>query len=230
MDLRTYDITLTGETPLLMHWDNIEWSDGMDAWGKDPRNKKFSKPGDDRTPQWRWIGSMYHDGTHVAVPQDNVMRALMEGGSMVLVPGGRSGKTFKSQTQSGLLLTSPYLTLTVNGHQVPFEPFKRLVNDTSVSFADHMALAKQHGFELFVKRVRVGQSKHVRTRPLFQDWTLTGTMQVLDEQLTTDVLKDVLTYAGIYKGLCEWRPGGRTPGPLGRFKAHIELVASVKAA
>jgi hypothetical protein len=112
--MRTYNVTITGVTPLLMHQDNIEWSDRMDAWKNDPKNKKSGKAGDDRSPAYRWIGSTYHDGTHVALPADNIMRCLMEGGAMVLVPGGRNGKTFKAQTQSGIVLAEAFWRLEQN--------------------------------------------------------------------------------------------------------------------
>ena len=29
--MRKYQVTITGSTPLLMHWDNIEWADEMKA-------------------------------------------------------------------------------------------------------------------------------------------------------------------------------------------------------
>src|SRR5690606_31225901 len=89
--MRTYQVTITGKTPLLMHWDNIEWADRMAAWKDDPKNQKLSKAGEDRTPAWRWIGSMYHDDDKVSMPSDNLMRCFMEGGAMVPVPGGKSG-------------------------------------------------------------------------------------------------------------------------------------------
>ena len=103
--MRKYEVTLTGTTPLLMHWDNIEWADQMDAWKNDPANRKDSRAGDDRSPAWRWIGSCYHDGKHITIPSDNLMRSMMEGGAMVPVPGGKNGKTFKAQTQSGMMVS-----------------------------------------------------------------------------------------------------------------------------
>lgn len=229
MNLRTYAVTLTGETDLLMHWDNIEWSDAMEGWKNDPKNKKFSKAGDDRTPAWRWIGAMYHDGEAVTIPQDNLMRAFMEGGAMVLVPGGRSGKTFKAQTQSGMMVAEPHWRLSVGSKGIPFSPFRALVGNEA-DFSKHQALARKHGFELFIKRAKIGASKHVRVRPMFRDWSVSGHIQVLDAQITTEVLTDVLTMAGIYKGLGEWRPGSKTPGPWGRFKAAVEQVSSIAAA
>jgi hypothetical protein len=38
--MRHYNVTITGKTPLLMHHDNIEWADQMDANGAINRRYK----------------------------------------------------------------------------------------------------------------------------------------------------------------------------------------------
>lgn len=219
----TYNVTLTGKTAMIHHYDNIEWSDEMEAWIADPANRKGSKKGDDRSPAHRWLGSLYHDGTVVAVPQDNIMRCLMEGGAMVPVPGGRSGKTFKSQTQSGMLVGEPYWPMSVPGpsapRHIPVAPILSLEKEGD--FSVHKEAANKLGFELFVKRAKIGQGKHVRVRPLFSQWSVSGTIVVWDDQITKSVLADIVKYAGLYKGLGDWRPGGKTPGPYGTFTATI---------
>lgn len=217
--MRTYQVTLTGKTPLLMHADNIEWADAMEAWKNDPENKKHSRAGDDRTPAFRWLGCLYHDGERLAIPSDNLMRCLMEGGAMVLVPGGRSGKTFKAQTQSGAMVGEPFWTLYIGGKEVPVETLLAL--EAERDFAKHQAAVSKMGFGLFVKRAKVGSSKHIRVRPRFDRWSAVGTLNVLDDQLTEGVVADILRYAGQYKGLGDWRPSGRTPGPHGMFTAEI---------
>lgn len=217
--MQTYHVTITGLTPLLMHWDNIQWADDMEAWKNDPGNKKNSRAGDDRTPAWRWIGSVYNDGANVVIPSDNLARAMMEGGAMVLVPGGRSGKTFKAQSQSGIRTLEESWALTVNGNAIDYADIDALrqVSD----FKEHIAAARRLGFDLFVKRAKVGASKHIRVRPRFDQWAASGEVAVLDEQITHGVLSDILSYAGKYKGLGDWRPGGRTPGSYGMFTAEV---------
>jgi hypothetical protein len=218
--MRNYEVAITGKTPLLMHWDNIEWADQMDKWKNDPKNKKNSKAGDDRTPAFRWIGSVYHDGNVVAMPSDNLMRCLMEGGAMVPVPGGRSGKTFKAQTQSGMLVGEPFWTFLARRKEIPFAKVSALTNE--LHFDAHQKFAADHGFILLVKRARIGQSKHIRVRPRFDEWSTSGTLNVWDDQITTDILQSIFEYAGRYKGLGDWRPGGKTPGPYGTFTAEIK--------
>lgn len=218
--MRTYEVELTGKTPLLMHHDNIEWADFMDAWKNDPANKKSSKAGDDRSPAWRWIGCCYHDAEHLAIPQANIMRCLMEGGAMVPVPGGKSGKTFKSQTQSGMMSVEPEWKLYVGGQTIAWSDIESLANVEK--FSEHKEMALALGFDLMVKRAKVGSSKHIRVRPSFRPgWVVRGNLAVWDEQITADALKSILDYAGDYKGLGDWRPGGRTPGPYGTFTAKI---------
>ena len=53
---------------------------------------------------------------------------------------------------------------------------------------------------------------------------MTGTLQVWDEMLTERVLRDVWTHAGVYRGLCDWRPGSKTPGQFGTFDVKLEKL------
>lgn len=220
--MRRYAITISGQTPLLMHWDNIEWADRLDEWKNDPGNKKNSKAGDDRSPAWRWVGSMYHDGAHVAVPNDNLMRCLMEGGAMVPVPGGKSGKTFKAQTQSGMMVAEPFWPVLIEGAAVPMSAINPLLKVDD--FGKHKEAVSALGFRLHVKRAKIGASKHIRVRPCFDRWEVRGTVSVWDDQITERVLADILRYAGQYKGLGDWRPGGKTPGSFGMFEAAVKEV------
>lgn len=222
MAMQAYSVTLTGTQPFLMHSDNIEWADEMERWKNDPAHKKISRAGDDRSPAHRWIGCLYQDGGQVVLPADNLMRCLMEGGAQVPVPGGRSGKTFKAQTQSGMMSETPFWSFQVDGHPLPMSEILPLVDETD--FEVHKRKAAELGFSLFIRRARIGTAKHVRVRPRFDRWSASGRLLVWDEQLTPAVVNDILTYAGRFKGLGDWRPGGRTPGPFGTFTAEIQPV------
>lgn len=222
MATKTFAVTLTGKTPILMHSDNIEWADQMAAWKDSAANKKGSKAGDDRSPAWRWIGALYHDDEQIVIPSDNIARCLMEGGAMVPVPGGKNGKTFKAQTQSGMMTGEAEWPLLVNGKPIPVKKLLGLTKEQD--FARHKTVASELGFSLHVKRAKIGSSKHVRVRPRFDKWSTFGTLVVTDDQITKAALVEILDYAGRYKGLCDWRPGGRTPGPWGMFSAEVKEV------
>lgn len=220
--MRQYEVTISGLTALLMHWDNIEWADEMSAWKDDPKNKKLSRAGDDRTPAFRWLGSTYNDGQRITIPTENIARSLMEGGASVPVPGARGNKTFKAQTQSGMMVNGPDWPLLVAGREIPWSEINPLLAEHD--FNVHKQTALRLGFELSVKRAAVGTSKHIRVRPKFREWAAVGTLSVWDDQITEQVLQDILHYSGTYKGLGDWRPGGKTPGPHGMFKADIRRI------
>lgn len=224
MLVRVYDIEIIGQQPLLMHADDIEWADKMEEWKNDKDNKKKSKAGDDRTPSYRWVGYVYLDAGKVVIPTENIMRAMMEGAAMVPVPGGRSGKTFKAQSQSGILPVGAGWPLIIDGEELAFGKIEKLKGIET--FADHVAAVQELGFRLLVKRARIGQQKHIRVRPMFVDWSARGSVMVQDDQITESVLADILSCAGTYKGLGDWRPGSKTPGTYGTFASKVTLAKS----
>lgn len=215
--MKTYKVKITGTMPLLMHADNIEWADAMEEWKNDPKNKKTSKAGDDRTPPWRWIGCLNHDGKVVTIPSEYIMRCIMGGAAEV--PTGKGKKTFKAQSQSGILCSDFHWPLHIKDKPIGMDDVNSL-RDLE-TFKEHMEAAKMLGFTLFVKRAKIGNSKHIRVRPRFDDWSIQGDLMVTDEQITKVVLGQILEIAGRLKGIGDWRPGAPTPGPFGMFTAEF---------
>lgn len=219
--MRSYLVQLEGVTPLLMHRDNLEFKAIVEKWQRDPANRDKSVPGDDRSPAWGWIGSLYHDGKHVALPTDCVMASCMGAGAEVKAPRGK--KSLKAQTQSGMAFAEPFLDFNTNGgRRVAMTDITTL--QQSGEFDQHTTKARELGFGLDIRRARIGTSKHVRVRPVFDTWHASGTLNVWDDVLTEDQLKTVFYLAGDKYGLLEWRPSGRRPGPFGRFRAELKAV------
>jgi len=221
-DMKQYSITLTGQTPILMHSDNIPGAERLAKWRKDPANKKISQAGDDRTPAWTWTTYVYHDGHEIGIPSDNLMTMLREGGAKVT----RSGKsTFKKETQAGIIMDQQQFRLLVNGKPISIEPIRALVGNND--FSAHLDLAESLGFELLVKRAAIGRAKHIRVRPMFREWVAVGSMTVLNEEqsgLTSDILQTIWTQAGAFVGICDWRPSSGASGTFGRFTATVEAM------
>lgn len=225
MDIsRTYQITLIGESSLLMHHDNLKWQEAIDAYRMAPENKKSGIAGDDRSPAWSWIGYLYVDADRIVIPADNLMKMLSEGGNNCPTGSKQGKKTFKAMTQSGILVDQIAWPVEVDGKTILFSEIKKL--ESEKDFVKHEALAKKLGFELFVKRAKIGQAKHVRVRPRFaKGWVAAGTVTVFEQKITTEVLKNILTYAGRYQGMLDWRPGSpKSPGNFGKFRAEVMEV------
>ena len=217
--MKKYNVEMTGLTPLLMHHDNVAFSEKIKSWQKDPANKGNSVAGDDRSPAWTWIGYAYHDGRELGMPSDNLMTMLREGGAKVIKKGK---ETYKKYTQSGVMLDQQQFQLLIGGQPVPVEPLKELIGNNE--FPEHLDAAEGMGFELLVKRAVVGRAKHVRVRPMFREWRLVGSLTVLDEEqsgLSKEVLQQVFDISGALCGLGDWRPSSGASGTFGRFETKL---------
>ena len=223
MTLTKYQVTLNGKTPLLLHNDNRVFAENASAWQKAAENRNISVAGDDRSPAWLWIGYTYHDESWLGINSDNLMTMLREGGAKVKLKGK---ETYKKLTQSAIIIDDFLWPIEAHGKMVSWPEFAQL--EDNLNFADHLQFARDHGFELFVKPAKVGQNKHVRVRPRFDDWSLSGTISVLDEEitgLTQVVLEEILRAAGLFCGLCDWRPSSpRASGRFGTFTTEIERL------
>jgi hypothetical protein len=219
---RTFAVKLTGVTDLLMHKDNIDWSERTQKWQKDPANKKFSVAGDDRSPGWTWIGCLYQNRGVVVMDSDNIMAMLREGGKQCPKPKGKGN--MQKETQSGIVCNEIGWPVLIKGKKISTESIMGLKNE--IDFEKHIHAAEALGFELFVKRARIEKKKHVRVRPRFSNWSMSGTLTVVDDQISENILKDILKFGGAYSGLGDWRPAGYPlkPGPFGRFEAEVEMI------
>ncbi len=215
-----YRFGLEGISPLIMHWDNIEWADRIEEERSriKKENKGKFKAGDDRCPPDTWKGYTYHDGEHIAIPNDNLRSSLMRAAAKIELKGL---ETFKRLSQSAILFDDLFIPLQVAGRRVKIAD----VLAVDGTFTEQAAAVRVFGFQLFAKRAAVGQAKHVRVRPRFDQWALTGTFTVVDDQVTTEILKEMWRITGLHVGLCDWRPGSaRSPGPYGRFTTSLATV------
>jgi hypothetical protein len=210
---------LTGLTALLQHNDDVEASDTLDAWRKDTKNKGISKAGDDRSPAWTWQTYLYHDGKNVSIPSANLMVALRSAGAQMIL---KKQKTFKEISQSGMGILAEYLEFRCgeNGRHVAIADVHALREET---FAAQSEGARELDFRLFVKRAKIGQSKHVRVRPRFDQWSVRGELLVVAQELTFDAVSKLFELSGRV-GLCDWRPGCKTPGPFGMFTSKLKRL------
>ena len=220
-----YQVTLKGLTPLLLHSDNLAYSEKIKVWQKDPANKELSLAGDDRAPAWIWLGYLYHDRRHIGIPADNLMTMLREGGCKVV---NRGKETYKKQTQAGIMIDQQQWPLLIGGKTVPVEGLNALIGNSD--FSKHLEAAEALGFELLVKRAKIGSAKHVRVRPLFREWTVTGSLTVIDSELSglsKPILQRILDVAGALVGLGDWRPSSpKSSGTFGKFEAEVKLMKS----
>lgn len=215
--MQTYNWTLTGITSLLMHNNNIEERDRVEALRK---RMKGGKAGDDRSPPESWKGYLYtsEETGNVCVPSENLLACLLGAGSKVKVGGKETLKTHSQRVGFDRL----DYDLLVNGKTVA----KSAVDSIAGEFTEHSDSCRKLGFRLHVKPCSVGTSKHIRVRPMFTGWSVSGSFEIEDEDATIlglTALRDLFTAAGRLVGIGDWRPGApKRPGQYGRFTAQIE--------
>ena len=214
MAMEKFHVKMTGLTPILMHFDNIEAQDAEQA-----RGKSGGKAGDDRHPADRWKTYLYLSDKEVVMPSQNVLASLLKVGSSISI-GGK--KTLKAASQ-GVLFDDIYLTFRTGAN---LKPVKRGdVEAIEGDFNEQRRGARGLGFDVQVAPVRVNGKRHIRTRPMFSMWSVEGDFTIGDVDLTLPRLKEMFSLAGIKAGLGDWRPGSPSkPGPYGRFSAEVKAA------
>ena len=215
---RRYTFRLEGLSPLIMHWDNLDWADEIEAkrTAIKERDKSNFSAGDDRCPPHTWKGYAYNDGEVLVVPTDNLRTCLMKAGAKITF---KNRETYKKIIPSAVLFEDLNAAFFNRGKQVRVPDIEAITG----TYAEQAKAVLDLGFRLLAKRASVGQSKHVRVRPLFSDWSVEGQILVVDDTITKDCVERIFETAGLRIGLCDWRPDApKSPGPYGRFRVTIK--------
>lgn len=172
---------LTGTKPLLM-------KNGMMASPLHPLaqelsalTKKRNKTVDDyrAIAEVEYKGALYWDDiVGPFIPADNVFRSFIKG-------GGRH--KLGSTIERSLFIVEDVLKLRYDGPRT----IDGLLEDGRFR---HEAI------------VKVGQSKTLRTRPQFPEWSLEAVFELDEDELDLHALMTPLKDAGKYVGLGDWRP------------------------
>lgn len=216
--MKQYSFTLTGITPFLMHSNNIEARDAIEAERKKLKN---SKAGDDRYPAHSWKAYLYFsDDGEVCVPTENLLACLLHAGAKIPL---KKMETLKQHTQR-LAFDAVDYAMAVGGEYITQEEIAAIDGE----FKEHSTQARELGFRLLVKPCTVGTKSHVRVRPCFANWEISGVFGVAVEDQSLfplSTLQDLWSTAGRLSGLGDWRPSApKRPGQYGRFEAVIKAL------
>ncbi len=135
---------------------------------------------------------------------------------------GRGRKqSIKEEVATGIFFAEPSFPLLVG-------PQRKLISIADIEaikdkeFVDQRAAVRAMGFDVDVRRATVGRAKHVRTRPRFDQWAVDGSVLVnTTGNITLSVVNELFSIAGMLRGIGDWRPCSKKPGPFGTFTAEI---------
>lgn len=214
-----YKFEITGITPIILHNNDIEARDHIESVRK---RMKGGKAGDDRSPPESWKGYLYtsEETGNVCIPAENLLACMLGGGSKVKVGGKETLKTHSQRIGFDRL----DYDLKVGGKTIAKSDTDAITGE----FGEHAAAARSLGFRLHVKSASVGTSKHIRVRPIFSNWSVSGSFEIEQDDanvLGLTALRDLFTACGRLVGLGDWRPSSpKKPGQYGRFTAVVERV------
>lgn len=186
-------LTLTGTAPLLMH--NVRLANPMDPIARQMKaiSGKRKKTDQDHADlaDLEWVGGLYWDAeVGPYLPGANIEKSIVEGGRIT-----KQGK----QIERGLFVVDNVCPLIYSGPRA-LDALKADANFRS-------ALA-----------VKVGQSRVIRTRPMFTQWAVEADATVDPGLLSLDVLQGICDDAGSMAGIGDYRPR------YGRYDVRIEAM------
>jgi len=178
--MRTLNVKIEGIAPLIMH--SVRTANPLDPITKKMKeiSGKRSKTEADFTSLARleWKAGLYVNADNrIIVPDINVERTIWEGAKQ-----DKNGKKFLS---SFMVTQSPMLQYTG-----PNDP-EKLIED---------------GNFWFTVPVVVNRNRVMRTRPIFNDWSLEFECHYNESVLNQSEIETAIRKAGELVGLCDWRP------------------------
>lgn len=186
--MKTLIFKIVGETPLVMHSGDL--ADPLNPivrqMAQVSAKRKKVDADHEELARLEWYGSLYIKEGKIIVPGANLEAMLLGRG------GAARSQRMGPQARAGLFVPDDAV-LEYDGPQELDE------------------LWKDENFRLRVK-ARIGASSVIRTRPKFDNWSLTFRVLYDPDILNEDTIKEWMEIASFQVGLGDWRPR------YGRFK------------
>lgn len=182
------EFKIQGISPLIMH--NGQLADPLNPFSKQLKEitgkRKKTDADHEAMSKIEWFGGLYvNDDKRPVVPGTNIEAMLIEAGKKV-----RMGDAFKA----GVICDGDW-PVDYDGPKAAEE----LWNKAGGKFTDRRGCV-------------VGQSRVMRTRPIFRKWGLAFTINFLPDLLNLKDVRQAVTTAGRIIGLCDYTP------KFGRFE------------
>ncbi len=190
--LSEMSVKVTGTSPLLMHSTRgMDTSDPLVRDLKALTSKHAKKKTDEdllEIQRLEFVLGLYHDGKTPILPADMVLAGVRD---------GAKAQRLGSEVTRSVFMGVEAVPLEYSGPK------------------DVKALWKDRRF-VDVRSVKVGQSRVMRTRPVFNEWAASFVLSFDEDHLDRDALQRAVRTAGERVGFGDYRPR------YGRF--NVEFV------
>lgn len=195
---------LIGETPLLTH--NNRLANPLDIYSQE-MSKKTGKRKKTIEDIWElarieWEGGLYLNDGEVQIPMRVVNKTLERGATKQ-----KNGTLWKT----GCFIQEDFHPLKYSG--IKIKSNGGIGNVPNPDFDDGF---KKHMFQAMV---RIGQSTLLRTRPIFNEWSLIATILFEPSIINPESIIQCVKDAGRLVGMGDWRI--EKGGSYGRFSFEV---------
>lgn len=180
-------INLTVTTPkkylVTIAGDGILFNKTPDMSMTKTEKKNQEKVAPDEYERLHWKEKAYvKNDKNLYIPGENIHQCMKDGSKYwgQKIPG-EGNKTFTNVVASAIICEDIDLNATIE----KLIPFGKNVNGNPTKGKKSMVY---------------------RLRPLLKPWQGQFVMHVFDSRLNVAILNTILTYAGTFEGLCDWRP------------------------
>lgn len=187
IDLGTISVTTpTLYTVTLRGMDGILFNKMADQSVPKSAKKEQAKMDDLEREQTFWREKLYVLDGEIFIPGENLHQSMCDGAQYwgCKIPG-EGNKTYTDVVKSATVVESMMLGIRKDSDKIV--PFGKSCNGKPSG-------GKKSGSRVY------------KIRPLLRPWGGSFQMHVFDARLTPAVLKVILTYAGTFRGLGDWRP------------------------
>jgi hypothetical protein len=181
---------LKGISPMIMH--NGQLSDPSNRFSKAIKEisgkRKKTDADHEEMGRLEWYGSLYSNAKGgLVIPADNL--------DATIINGAKKSK-MGSIAKSSIWVTND----------------AELIHENAGLTIDQLWAKEDHKF---VKAVKIGTSKVMRTRPIFKEWECQIDIEFDELQINRSQLISILNDAGKMVGIGDWRPR------YGRFEVEV---------
>ena len=194
-------VKLVGQSPLMTHNNRLANPLGPYAKALKLRTGKRNKTDTDLIEIGRieWEGGLYLESGAIVMPGRCLNACFFEGAKK---------KKNGPRWRSGAMLDQEYYPMKYQGPRIKVEMNGEIPNQE---------LDKYYENYVDQRMVRVGNNQVLRTRPYFTNWSIETTILYDETIVDRRTLMQICEDAGYLIGLCEFRPGSKGGGSMGRF-------------
>lgn len=179
--MKKLKVTWKGMTPLIMH--SCQCVNPLHPISREMKKitSKRKKTEEDliilSDLEWE-AGAYWKDGLGLYIPAENVEATIQNGAK-----ANKKGKDIEKYVD-------------VVDLYIPFNYGENLTKEELISNYEYRD----------TRPMTVNRSKVMRTRPRFDQWSITFNLRYNEEKIDVETIMNAMEYAGMYVGLCDSRP------------------------